>query len=84
MSRPRKTIKVSEIIQKCNKALASDHPFYTQEVKGGICNIAEQVLFSTDSYGGFRYLPSANVQNGGKPDVSVEFENNRQYIVKGA
>jgi len=54
---PRKTVSVEWLKEKTNKFLAdSDEPMKEQRL--GIAFLFETVLFETQNYKGFSYLPS--------------------------
>lgn len=91
MGKPRKTVKVKEIIDNINEQLANS-PDYYKEIRKGLMIVAEDILFSSNNYCGFGYLADFDVPEGFSCGVrNVEglpnFENTDgtrvKYYVKG-
>jgi hypothetical protein len=52
--RPRKTLKVTEVLDMCNEIFANEN--VTQDEKRGITFVLEAILFGTKNYKGFMYI----------------------------
>lgn len=52
-----KTVKVSHILEFANSQLARKDDTATQEFKAGVCSMIQKVLFLSNNYEGFQFLP---------------------------
>lgn len=55
MARPRKTVKVSDLVEYANRALAFS-PDEDTEGRQGISHMVEHFLMETDNYRGFTWV----------------------------
>lgn len=74
MSKARKTIEVSKLVEYSNHLLR--HNQTTEEQRIGVIKLAEQMLHETGNYKGFRYLSADEVS--GRPGINF---NKRGYPV---
>ena len=51
----RKTIEVGKVLRIANNFLAAKHT--TADERESVCAVMEAILFETDNYRGFAYLP---------------------------
>ena len=74
----RKTIEVGKVLRIANNFLAAKHT--TAEERESVAAVIEAVLFETDSYRGFAYLPKENYTH----EVGFEHDGTRRrYFVSG-
>jgi hypothetical protein len=74
MSRSRKTIKVDELIDYCNKQLARIDYTANKDFKAGICVMLFNVLSSTNNYNGFAF------NNPDRSDINDDQYYSRTYF----
>jgi len=65
----RKTFNVNEYRQAVNGMLATSE--CSSDVRQGMINMLEDILFQTGNYMGFRYLMQNQVPPGEKPGINV-------------
>jgi hypothetical protein len=74
----RKTIEVGKVLRIANNFLAAKHT--TAEERESVAAVIEAVLFETDNYRGFAYLPKENYAH----EVGFEHDGTRRrYFVSG-
>ena len=56
MSKPKQSIKVSQMIDFANDQLKRDDEWVTSEYKNGIITMIEKILHETSNYRGFVFL----------------------------
>lgn len=59
----RKTLPISQLVERANEMLAA--PGSTPEGREAICVMIESLLLDAGRYGGFRYLPTTEVEGAG-------------------
>jgi len=52
-----KTVKVSEILEFANEQLSRKDEEATQGFKAGVCSMIQKILFLSNNYEGFQFLP---------------------------
>jgi hypothetical protein len=65
---PKTTIKVADLIANVNDRNAKST--CPPEARTGWNHLLEDILFATDSYGGYGYLTAAQVPAGEKPGIA--------------
>jgi hypothetical protein len=74
----RKTIEVGKVLRIANNFLAAKHT--TAEERESVAAVIEAVLFETDNYRGFAYLPKENYTH----EMGFEHDGTRRrYFVSG-
>jgi len=74
----RKTIEVGKVLRIANNFLAAKHT--TAEERESVAAVIEAVLFETDNYRGYAYLPKENYTH----EVGFEHDGTRRrYFVSG-
>jgi hypothetical protein len=74
----RKTIEVGKVLRIANNFLAAKHT--TAEERESVAAVIEAVLFETDNYRGFAYLPKENYTH----ETGFEHDGTRRrYFVSG-
>ena len=72
----RKTIEVGKVLRIANNFLAAKHT--TDDERESVCAVMEAILFETDNYRGYAYLPKENY-----PDEADGLGTRRRYFVSG-
>lgn len=72
----RKTIEVGKVLRIANNFLAAKHT--TADERESVCAVMEAILFETDNYRGYAYLPKENY-----PDEADGLGTRRRYFVSG-
>jgi hypothetical protein len=74
----RKTIEVGKVLRIANNFLAAKHT--TADERESVCAVMEAILFETDNYRGFAYLPKENYAH----ETGFEHDGTRRrYFVSG-
>jgi hypothetical protein len=74
----RKTIEVGKVLKIANNFLAAKHT--TADERESVCAVMEAILFETDNYRGFAYLPKENYAH----ETGFEHDGTRRrYFVSG-
>ena len=74
----RKTIEVGKVLRMVNTFLAAKHT--TADERESVCAVMEAILFETDNYRGFAYLPKENYAH----ETGFEHDGTRRrYFVSG-
>ena len=74
----RKTIEVGKVLRIANNFLAAKHT--TAEERESVAAVIEAILFETDNYRGFAYLPKENYAH----ETGFEHDGTRRrYFVSG-
>ena len=74
----RKTIEVGKVLKIANNFLAAKHT--TADERESVCAVIEAILFETDNYRGFAYLPKENYAH----ETGFEHDGTRRrYFVSG-
>ena len=82
MSRARKTVNVREVVERCNRYLASDHS--TKQGREAIAYLASQTLHDANAYRGFNYLASEFVfpwweYGNGSARLRANYDDSRRF-----
>ena len=74
----RKTIEVGKVLRIANNFLAAKHT--TADERESVCAVMEAILFETNNYRGFAYLPKENYAH----ETGFEHDGTRRrYFVSG-
>lgn len=75
MPKPRKTIKIAELVDTLNASVAYNAQHHPEETAGrmALCQTIEHVLHMADAYGGFRYLDGHEAVIAGTHDESARY-----------
>lgn len=66
--RPRKTVRVTRLLDFANTQLARTDDYADQKFKAGVCSMIETALMTANVYKGFGY------QDGYKPGMTGNYE----------
>lgn len=77
MTTPRKTIRVADLVADVNRR--NRESTCSAEMRMGWNHFLEDILFRTDSYGGYLYLRESDVPEGQLPGITGEWPGEHSF-----